>query len=729
MGEWIRVSKECPCPICRKEDWCGVSADGEAVCCMRVEAPKRAGNGGYIHRLGGSVATAPPKRTRKPRTEPKPDFDQLASEYQASVNADALAKHAGELAVSVESLSRLGIGWDGEAWTYPMRDATGRVVGIRRRFDDGRKLSVRGGHEGLFVPSGLSATGTLYVAEGPTDTAALLTLGLNAIGRPNCRGAVELTREHCKGKVVVVVADADGPGREGADALAEVLVLSCESVRIITPPNGVKDARAWLQSGATKLDVEELASKAEPLTRETVSEFRIVRPELFHLPEVSGVLVATPTLREGKPTAEWVLHLRWHETGRRESRELDALQLPNGERVHFHPWPGKASLTSCASWTTKARKRWLEGGAALEPAAVFQRTCELYAHFLHFTDDIAVGATATLACWTVLTYVYPCWPSLPYLSIGGPVSSGKSTLFRVLGRLCFRPLESSNMTAACLFRTLHDCGGTLLLDEAERLRDSAPEAGELRSILLSGYKQGSPAMRLEKCGNGFSRTAFDVYGPKAFAAIARLPEALASRCIRIGMFRAEPDSPKPRRRLAEKDAEFRELRNELHALALEHGQTWLQLVNDTDVVPNTFSGRDFELWQPLLAIGSWLEEHGVSGIVEVLTTFAVDNIDHGEEDNLPDADVALLTILAEHVRGGTASTLKAGDILAAACARHPTLFGAPDKPRWSPKGISNALRRYGLQTKKGHGSRGRTYQPVTEDQLRAVSRAYGFELL
>jgi hypothetical protein len=39
------------------------------------------------------------------------------------------------------------------------------------------------------------------------------------------------------------------------------------------------------------------------------------------------------------------------------------------------------------------------------------------------------------------------------------------------------------MTAPTLFRTLHDTGGTLLLDEAERLRDRTPDAGELRSIL------------------------------------------------------------------------------------------------------------------------------------------------------------------------------------------------------------------------------------------------------
>ena len=39
-----------------------------------------------------------------------------------------------------------------------------------------------------------------------------------------------------------------------------------------------------------------------------------------------------------------------------------------------------------------------------------------------------------------------------------------------------------------------------------------------------------------------------------------------------------------------------------------------------------------------------------------------------------------------------------------------------------------ALRRYGLVTKKGHGSIGRTYRLVTLEALRRIERAYGFNL-
>lgn len=522
-------------------------------------------------------------------------------------------------------------------------------------------------------------------------------------------------------KVLAVEAIKIGKSKDRTAFVDQVLAVAPEA------------DRADIETALLELAAREI-EKPEPPPEESaeLDVTAIVRPELLHTPEVSGIAVPSTRQFGLKLIASWALYLRWHDTGKRERIEPlpESLELPNGRRLWIFPQPGEPNPTMRSGWTVQARRLWLAGKAAPNPAAVFQETCELFAYFLHFTKDIAAGATATLACWTMLTYVYPCWPSVPYLSVGGPLHSGKTTVFRVLGKLCFRPLESSNMTAPCLFRTIHDCGGTLLLDEVERLRENAPDAGELRSILLSGYKAGSPAMRLEKNNTGgFSRIAFDVYGPKALASITRLPEALASRCIRIGMFRAEPGSPKPRRRLTEKNAEFRALRDDLHAIALEHGPTWIELVTRESVTPANFAGREFELWGPLLAIGSWLEEHGLIGVVELLTGFATGCIEDSEDDNLPDAEVALLSILAYHVRGGTAATLKASDILKIACEQHPTLFGPVEKPRWSPRGIGAALRRYGLRTKKGHGSSGRTYRLITEEQLRAVERAYTLEFL
>ncbi len=196
---------------------------------------------------------------------PTSDFAELAARFQRAVNPLALIRLASTLGVSRTSLLRLNIGFDGAAWTFPMQDANGPVVGIRRRFEDGRKLSVKGGHEALFVPRDLDSEGAIYICEGPTDTAALLMIGLEAVGRPSCSGAAAMTCELLHGRNVVLVADSDEPGQRGAEALGRGLARCCRDVRIIAPPAGVKDAREWVRRGARREDVERAANEAAPV--------------------------------------------------------------------------------------------------------------------------------------------------------------------------------------------------------------------------------------------------------------------------------------------------------------------------------------------------------------------------------------------------------------------------------------------------------------------------------
>ena len=49
---------------------------------------------------------------------------------------------------------------------------------------------------------------------------------------------------------------------------------------------------------------------------------------------------------------------------------------------------------------------------------------------------------------------------------------------------------TSDLKAPTLFRTLHNYGNTLLLDEAEKLKSNTPDIGEILTMLLAGYKRG-----------------------------------------------------------------------------------------------------------------------------------------------------------------------------------------------------------------------------------------------
>jgi hypothetical protein len=464
----------------------------------------------------------------------------------------------------------------------------------------------------------------------------------------------------------------------------------------------IPSAQNTLAAGSAELDVS-----------------RIIRPEQFYTQDVAGLAVPVVIGTGGQPTARWMTCLRWRD-GRRECRQLDkCLELPDGSSLWVHPIPGEPSMTSAPAWSSISRRAWLEGTKPPDPAAVFKAICERIACYIDL-PHAAPGTTATLALWVMLTYCYQAWGAVPYLYVGGPIGSGKSRLFEILSRLAFRPLVSSNMTGPALFRTLHDRGGTLLYDEAERLRQASPDQQELVSMLLAGYKRGGQATRLEPVGDSFRPVMFDVYGPKALACSAGLPPALASRCIPVMMFRAGPDSPKPRRRIDADPDEWRRLRDDLHALALEHGPTWLGLAQRIDVCPSGIDGRSHELWQPLLALASWVEEHGADGLLRHLQHHALATVEAGKDDQVPEADEVLLEVMTELVKCGSQPT--PGEILTRAKDRDPATF-----EKWAAQTVSRRLKSYGIPTpKKRHGER--RYKDVNLPSLLRIQKHYGIDL-
>lgn len=447
---------------------------------------------------------------------------------------------------------------------------------------------------------------------------------------------------------------------------------------------------------------------------------RVVRPEQFHVPEVSGMAVPVVIGEGGKPAARWRLYLRWAD-GRREARDLSSpVDLPGDGKLWVHPTPGEPSVTSAPGWSAAARRAWVGGGAAPDPAGLFRQLCERVAYFLDLPPDAAAGTTATLALWAMLTYCFQAWGAVPYLYVGGPLGSGKSRVFEILARLVFRPMTTSNLTGPALFRTLHDRGGAVLFDEAERLRQSTPDQQEILSMLLAGYKRGGQATRLEAVGDTFRPVVFDVFGPKALACVAGLPPALASRCIPLIMFRAPPDSPKPARRIDADAAGWRALRDELHSLALENGPTWLALAGRTDVCPEGVHGRAHELWQPLLALAAWVESHGAAGLLGLVQRHALAAVDADKDDAVPESDEILLEILSGFVRMGDQPT--PGEILTRAKERDLATFD-----KWAPQTVSRRLKAYGIAfPKKSHGER--RYRDVTPNALCRVQRHYGIDL-
>lgn len=248
--EFVTVTRGHPCPICGKPDWCGVSSDGELAVCMRVDNGRSARNGGWIHVIAEKREKwTPPPKPRRP--DPPANFLGLMNDWMAATRLEQVYELAADLGVTTESIVYLGAAWADphKAWAFPMRSPDMRLIGVRLRSGDGRKWAVRGSRAGLFISIVERPAGPLVVCEGPTDTAAAMTLGFHAVGRPSCLGNEAEVAEYARiggVKDVVICADRDAPGQRGAAKLAEA--LGGFRVWTVTPPFA-KDIREFVKSG------------------------------------------------------------------------------------------------------------------------------------------------------------------------------------------------------------------------------------------------------------------------------------------------------------------------------------------------------------------------------------------------------------------------------------------------------------------------------------------------
>lgn len=211
--DWPLASKQNPCPVCGGSDWLCRFGDMK-ILCMREPSAHSSKDGGWYHDYDG--ANKPVARDTQPvKYVPivKIECAQYAKELWHQTSPMQIQELSLALGVSVNSLDTLQACYSArdKAYAFPMRDADDNIIGIRLRNDKGEKWAVKGSRQGLFVPR-CNIPKLVYLCEGPTSTAAALTLGFYAIGRPNCNSGDDLVKATLKRLGIyraVIVADND----------------------------------------------------------------------------------------------------------------------------------------------------------------------------------------------------------------------------------------------------------------------------------------------------------------------------------------------------------------------------------------------------------------------------------------------------------------------------------------------------------------------------------------
>lgn len=290
--------------------------------------------GALIHRIAlGDTVGDPPNRVRlaKPTEKaPLPSVGTVEGWHSRLLN-DPDAARARAYLTDVRGITERTwkehlLGWDGDAITFPVFDADGAVVNVRRRRPGPRqKMLGRKGHGTRHLypaASELPIDGRVFIVEGELDALVLREHGFPAF---TCIGGAgrlpDVIADHAEAFEaldVVVWTDADAAGRKAAEGVdATLMAHECEA-RVISPqgaPEGfdVSDAwRAWgrgfaerveLMLGQPTVDDAFERDVATALARLRVTEEARSR---FRLEEARRQGSAPPELDEIPDAVEWL---------------------------------------------------------------------------------------------------------------------------------------------------------------------------------------------------------------------------------------------------------------------------------------------------------------------------------------------------------------------------------------------------------------------------------------
>ncbi len=198
----------------------------------------------------------------------KRDWAYIAGQAIRRLTAANLTNLAKQIGIPDWALKQIQVGvtqtQEETVYTFPEFDGNGHITGMSVRFADGKTSCIRDSHRGLTLPKDWqNGDGPILIAEGASDTAALVAMGIAAVGRPNARGGIEpllqlLQSVPIEREIIVLgefnpKPDGSWPGRDGALHVAQTLADGLHRpITVSLPPSKIKDVRAWRADQCSK---------------------------------------------------------------------------------------------------------------------------------------------------------------------------------------------------------------------------------------------------------------------------------------------------------------------------------------------------------------------------------------------------------------------------------------------------------------------------------------------
>lgn len=215
-----------------------------------------------------------------------------------------------------------------------------------------------------------------------------------------------------------------------------------------------------------------------------------------------------------------------------------------------------------------------------------------------------------LALWCMATHAARHFDYAPRLVLtSAEKRSGKSRTLEIAAALAYKPMMTASVSAAALYRSVPDDGGTItvFVDEADTVfgRNAGSETAEaLRGFINAGFRRGNPTIRCEGPSNVVKE--YHTFSPVALAAIGRLPDTVTDRSVNIRLRRRKPSETVDAYRLRTDEPQLKDLA----AAATEWAEEHADEISEHIPTGMPVDDRAADLWEPLVTVadiagGSW----------------------------------------------------------------------------------------------------------------------------
>ena len=385
--------------------------------------------------------------------------------------------------------------------------------------------------------------------------------------------------EPLAGRDVLLLADADDPGREAMRQIAEHLVSMGCTVRIHLPSgdDGRDIADSLGDDGveATRERIEAEAEQWEPKAAEAMNADASETDE-----EAIARLAALP-------------ELEYEQVRKAEAKRLDIRTAVLDKLVRHERSGGEDDHLQGRHIEWNEPELWPE---PVDGQALLTDITGLIRRYVDMPDEKAVAVTL----WTAHTFLHSRLDLSTILNVTSATKRcGKSLLMEVTGTLALRSLTvSGRITPAGMFRIIALHEPTLILDEADTFMGDDPE---LRGI-VNGSQRREMAFVIRTVGEDHEPRLFGTWCPKAISGIGDLPDTVADRTVTVRLERRSPttgDMPHWR----DRDRQAVEvLKQKLARWADDSVNAVLERRNAV-AFPSGLNDRARDAWEALLAIG------------------------------------------------------------------------------------------------------------------------------